>query len=340
MKYQLPILLLLAAVEECAGWALAGKSTAKPLLRPTAKREIFKYGPLVLKAKGSGGGGMSLDTSGQGGRSSIAQGLCSTCTVLSGRFVLTYKNDTPATFATGVYIHHLVSYNSKAIKNPIGGCRSSGGQEPTNANTAAFIDAGEDSGNSATVFTSPDGTHNSGFHLQSPQLLVQYDFVNYLAVAQEIFINIDIEYLDGFVGQDASHSLKSVSCGIGGPKLSQTGPSVTTSPKMPVLADATIVWARGHLHQGGEKMVLTVNGKTACVSSAKYITVGGKQDMIMSICPAVIPVKKGDYITVSSTYDLSKHKLRESTDGHGAAHGALGGSDVMGMFAMSHVMDK
>jgi len=41
-------------------------------------------------------------------------------------------------------------------------------------------------------------------------------------------------------------------------------------------------------------------------------------------------------MTIESVYDTTKHKLRQSTDGPGAAHGRLGGSDVMGMFAMSY----
>lgn len=95
-----------------------------------------------------------------------------------------------------------------------------------------------------------------------------------------------------------------VSCGAsGGVKLN----AVTTSGKMPILADATIIWARGHLHQGGEKMDLAVNGKVICTSVPEY----NKEGVIttMTLCPDPIPVKKGDYLTVSSKYDISVHKL-------------------------------
>jgi hypothetical protein len=82
---------------------------------------------------------------------------------------------------------------------------------------------------------------------------------------------------------------------------------VTKSGKMPILADATIIWARGHLHQGGEKMDLAVNDKIVCTSLPEYDTLG--VITTMSLCPKPIPVKKGDYLTVSSKYDLSQHKL-------------------------------
>jgi hypothetical protein len=58
MKYHVA-LLALAAIAECvpqlgmsgAAWTFVGKKDAKPKYRSTAKREILKYGPLVLQAK-------------------------------------------------------------------------------------------------------------------------------------------------------------------------------------------------------------------------------------------------------------------------------------------------
>jgi hypothetical protein len=76
---------------------------------------------------------------------------------------------------------------------------------------------------------------------------------------------------------------------------------------MPILADATIVWARGHIHAGGDKMVLMVNDKEACVSEPKYSSDGIIVDM--NVCPKPIQVKKGDYINLLSIYDLTKHPL-------------------------------
>jgi hypothetical protein len=61
MKLQLSILLL-AAVAECnpqfgktgTAMAYAGKTVGKPVLRPNAKRETLKYGPIELYAKNVG----------------------------------------------------------------------------------------------------------------------------------------------------------------------------------------------------------------------------------------------------------------------------------------------
>jgi hypothetical protein len=54
-------------------------------------------------------------------------------------------------------------------------------------------------------------------------------------------------------------------------------------------------------------MELYLNDKELCVSKPRY----GEDGVIagMSFCDKVIPVKKGDWITMSSVYDLTKHPL-------------------------------
>ena len=53
-------------------------------------------------------------------------------------------------------------------------------------------------------------------------------------------------------------------------------------------------------------MTLGVNGKEVCVSRPKY-----DSDNIvgMSGCNLAVPVKRGDYVTMSSVYDLKSHSL-------------------------------
>jgi len=346
MKLQLPILLL-ATVAECVpqlggllsggtGWALVGKKEVKPLYRPNAKRTILKYGPLELAgkdAKKPGGSSlMAMDPKGQAGIASLNKGICTKCSILSARFLLTYEDGSEASPANGVYIHHFVSYDSsKSTKDVIRGC--DGGFPGMRA---PFIDRGEDSGDTDTIFTTVNGTLDSGYFMNSGSLIVQYDMVNYKEVTKKIFVNLEYEYFENQSGKDATHTLKSVTCqGLIGPRVAASGPSVTTSSPMSIQQDATIVWARGHLHAGGEKMIMSINGKVVCTSLPEYNSKG--VITTMSLCPEPIPIKKGQSMTISSTYDLSKHKLRESTDGTGhGAQGKVAGSDVMGMFAISY----
>lgn len=106
---------------------------------------------------------------------------------------------------------------------------------------------------------------------------------------------------------------------------------------MKVTEDATIVWARGHLHAGGESTVLMVNGKDVCKSDPTYNKAGVITSM--ALCPEPIDVKKGDTMQMRAVYDIQKHKLRQATDGSSKGAHGITGSDVMGMFGMSYVVN-
>lgn len=95
-------------------------------------------------------------------------------------------------------------------------------------------------------------------------------------------------------------------CGAAEPKLDPKGPAVTTSGKMPVKADATLIWTRGHLHAGGDKVDLKLNGKVVCSSVPKYNDKGVITNM--STCNN-IKIKKGDNLVLEAVYDLTKHAL-------------------------------
>ncbi|KAF2670403.1 hypothetical protein BT63DRAFT_237310 [Microthyrium microscopicum] len=267
-----------------------------------------------------------MDPKGQAGILRAGAGMCSSCTLLSAHYRLVHPDGKEATAHEGVYIHHMTSFLSpKNSSNPIGGLSSGGGSI---GGAAYFIDRGEDSGQTDTIFTSHDGTFNSGYHIVSkPSITVSYDFVNYEDSPRQLHLELEYEYMDGIVGQDAGHTLKSVA---GSPKTSGK-----STGSMTVSRATTIMWARGHLHAGGDSMTLKVNGVVKCVSKPTYDSEG--VITTMSICPESIPLKARDAITIESVYDTTKHPLRKATDGSGhGAHGVLGGSDVMGMFAMSY----
>jgi hypothetical protein len=60
------------------------------------------------------------------------------------------------------------------------------------------------------------------------------------------------------------------------------------------------------MHDGGDKMLLAVNDKVVCESLPEY---KGKELWSMTACSGPIDVKKGDYITLTSVYDVPKHPL-------------------------------
>lgn len=153
-----------------------------------------------------------MDPKGQGGLLSYSKGLCTDCTVLGGHYKLTYADGRQAGPKDGVYIHHIVSSDtSKRGVGVFGSCNAKAGTGAKSLRSAYFIDRGEDSGNSDTLYTTPDGKYNSGFHIgKSPRISMQYDIVNYKDEAQEIYINLDYEYVEGQVGADAGYTLQSV----------------------------------------------------------------------------------------------------------------------------------
>jgi hypothetical protein len=66
------------------------------------------------------------------------------------------------------------------------------------------------------------------------------------------------------------------------------------------------------MHDGGDKMILYVNGNEVCTSKPIYETNGiGNETVLtgMTVCPAPVKVKKGDFLTMKSVYDLAKHPL-------------------------------
>jgi hypothetical protein len=340
MKFAFAVALLsLAEVQAAAFPGLDGSAAAprmiKPKYRSTAKRAIIRT-PFTLKAKGTAKGSVSMDPNGQSGtlRIGAAQGMCDKCTLLSAHFRLAHADGKEATPEQGIYIHHLTSILSpKNITNPIVGASvptATGG-----LGSAYFIDRGEDSGQTDTIFTTADGKFNSGFHINARSTITAtYDFVNYKNTAHQLYLELEYEYVDGIVGRDAGHTLKTVP-GLT-PKISQVGPA-TSEASMRVDRDTTVLWARGHLHSGGDRMILLVNGNETCVSRPTYDTDGIIR--AMSLCRTPINIKRGSTVKIRSVYDLKKHKLRKASDGSGrAAHGRFGGSDVMGMFAISYTM--
>jgi hypothetical protein len=170
---------------------------------------------------------------------------------------------------------------------------------------AYFIDRGEDSGQTDTVFTTVDGKFNSGYHITAkPTITVTYDFVNYKNTPHQLYLELEYEYVDGIVGRDAGHTLKTVPSLT--PKISQTGPAISEA-SMRTDKDITILWARGHLHSGGESMILLINGNETCVSRPTYDSDG--IITAMSLCRTPISIKSRSTIKIRSVYDLTKHKL-------------------------------
>ena len=101
-----------------------------------------------------------------------------------------------------------------------------------------------------------------------------------------------------------------------------------TGPSMTMGQDSYLFQQKGHVHDGGESMTVSINGKLVCTSQAKY---GGKLGTMfdangkatwqtidsMGQCTDLIALKKGDMVVLEAFYDDEKHPLR-------ASHGGMG----------------
>jgi len=114
----------------------------------------------------------------------------------------------------------------------------------------AFVGTGEDSADGGALYTSEDGKQNSGYHVGAGDTFSGWaQVVNYNKEAKQIYIFYDLEWVPGTVGDDIKTATFTSTCG-GSPliKLSNTGPTNTTSGKFYFMEDGKILGARGHLH--------------------------------------------------------------------------------------------
>lgn len=92
-------------------------------------------------------------------------------------------------------------------------------------------------------------------------------------------------------------------------KIDLAARAETSSVPMPILQDTSIIWAKGHIHQGGDSIELRVNNNTVCVSKAQYGTEVASDVKGMSLCPTPIKLVKGDVMHIVSIYDVPAHPL-------------------------------
>jgi hypothetical protein len=175
--------------------------------------------------------------------------LCSDCTLLSSMSGLEFKDGTKADPAHGVFIHHMsaadISRSGPWTVLPCDYDRWNFTAQPISPTIpfVTFMGVGEDDRNGPFLYTSEDGTYDSGFHLlQKSEILYQIELVNYNDDAKELYKTIEFEYLDGIHGQPIVPNLIPVTgCKLSSPNVNMTGPAETISKEFAVLVDGTII---------------------------------------------------------------------------------------------------
>jgi len=220
----------------------------EPRYRKTANRARYKMGPYTLN--GSKGGSGLGDSTMQGQAifmSMPPKTLCNRdgpCTILAGKVGVVYADGKDANPSNGIYIHHILTSDSTKKQTPwLSQCGSPNTPALNIAGIlggTAFVGTGEDSADGLTVYTSEDGTRDSGYHVGAQDTFTGWaQIVNYNKESKSIYVFYDLEWVPGTSGFDVKTATFTATCG-GSPAIKLgNGPTNTTSGKFYFMDTAT-----------------------------------------------------------------------------------------------------
>lgn len=151
-----------------------------------------------------------------------ANEICDDCSIIAAKTDLVYEDGKRADPSTGVYLHHLGNMNlgEKPVSAWINICSSNQttlfGVDITSFLPDTVISPFQPI-SMATVdeytqwFTTKDGEFPSGHYVDpSDRFFIQAEALNYLQVPQQIYIQVDLEYVPGKVEKHATWTPLSV----------------------------------------------------------------------------------------------------------------------------------
>jgi len=305
---------------------VANTTTLKSEVRSDAIHQIVKLGPINLKGNNNGKEQNSFWR--------IKDGICKDCTLLKGKVGLVYADGSPAGVNNGIYIHHILAWDlEKKQSSFLSGCDTS---TPLAASSSAkFMGTGDDQAGIPVWYSTRDGKIGGYYIGKDDTFPMWLDLVNYNKDNKALYVTIEQEFIKGKTPANTKEILVAVDGCLGASlKVSSAGPTTSTSGKWTFQDDGTIVFAKGHLHGGGVKMTMMIDGKSVCESVATYGSSGKTESgkpaesiTNMSICPEPITVKKGQKLSMTAVYDASKHPVHKGS--------GIGMPDVMGMWSVS-----
>jgi hypothetical protein len=146
-----------------------------------------------------------------------ASEICTNCTVLSIKADIVYENGTRADVSHGLYLHHHASLNM-GLHNQVNWVNMCANKDTTYSgiNLQRFapkmIPMGQILALAAVdeytnYFTAKDGKTNSGFTLNPDDVVFSMtEVVNYANHEQKIYVQLDIDYVDGQPEKEASYT--------------------------------------------------------------------------------------------------------------------------------------
>ncbi|KAF2400927.1 hypothetical protein EJ06DRAFT_521587 [Trichodelitschia bisporula] len=188
---------------------------------------------------------------------------------------------------------------------------------------AVFVGGGGSAG-SGSAFAARNSNVKSGVYItKSDTFQFTSEIVNYDPVDKEIFLTVDFEWVPGKIPGLLDVGMGALSVDDCFQPVGQFTPpkdrAITyKGAEWTVTEDGYFVDFTPHIHDGGVNIKVFVNGKEVCESRAVYGVQGGaavidgkKWETISAYtpCDKAIPFRKGDKVSMTSEYDLTKYRL-------------------------------
>jgi hypothetical protein len=313
----------------------------KPLFKQTGSKRIkITLGPFTIQPANAtrSWNPTRMDPNSEVWMNNV-KGLPQDVLVLSTNSTLTYADGTPADVVNGIYNHHLMVLDtSKSTTGPI----ACPGGKVTGAPVSPLMGASE--ANRDLLFVAPEIDFNGGYYVgKADKIMLSAEIVNYTNDTKKIYSVTEMEYVPGLPKGALDTGLQIIDVtqcdsSTGGMQGHSGSEGMIMAPKdkkkfsveskkMSITQDGFILFRRGHMHDGGDEVVLKINNNTICDSKAIYggteqsaVSADGKKWETISKmleCHDVVKVKKGDELTVQANFDLEKHPPRELTHNSG-----------------------
>jgi len=302
---------------------------------PGSMRVRLLYGPYKLKAANSTvkvGNGMSMDRGGTSYSWMVDDDFPRDITTLEVSAELQDEKFQRTDTKDGIYNHHIVFMDLSPSPAPAFACE---GRAAKMTSPSVYIAGATEVGNMR--FAATKGDIKSGYYLTKDRKVTNMiDVINYNNVERTVYVSAEIEYIPGKAPGYLDARQERVDPGMcGGPNGAAIHPPKgvskfsVNSTGIVVARDGYLVNIRGHVHDGGIDILLKVNGKEVCDSTAAYGGEGhtGKTAdgriwetiRTTSTCEDPIKVVKGDKLYMEAHYDVGLHPSREQ-----GAHGGMG----------------
>ncbi|KAF2672376.1 hypothetical protein BT63DRAFT_452881 [Microthyrium microscopicum] len=268
------------------------------------------------------------------------------CTIMGMNAGLEYLNGTNANIDSGLWLHHMVLFNNgPGREDPPCANRDVSVPHVTVGATSHSSERIFASGNERTVGVWPDwGVKDAGYKLKKEdKFAALVELMNENPEDKQVWMTMTYDIVDGHPFKD---DIKIIwfdvrQCGTSEVNPPKGKNQFTLNYKWNATYDAEVIGSIEHLHDGGNRMTLELDGKPVCDSMTEYGTkpeyigmaaapgaaagghnhggAGMKHISEQKVCHgptlAQKSVKKGQLWNLNAYYDFDKNKGNAHADG-------------------------